>query len=81
MEEREIGHKNKMAVIRLKCRKEMGGFFFHVFIYLVLEIKTVMSDCKITRLVINTLHLWVTLNQKLFYYYLFTNPIGISGGQ
>ena len=37
-----------------------------------------MSDCKITRLVINTLHLWVTLNQKLFYYYLFTNSIGIS---
>jgi hypothetical protein len=32
-------------------------------------------------LVINTLHLWVTLNQKLFYYYLFTNSIGISGGQ
>jgi len=28
MEEREIGHKNKMAVIRLKCRKEMGVSFF-----------------------------------------------------
>ena len=37
MEEREI-HNNEMAVIRLRCRKEMG-FLFHVFIYLVFDIE------------------------------------------